>query len=125
MRMFFNSDKAYNFLSRHLLIYTLRECRYRHKKNRYEVEIWRNGWFTGLRGTKVLVECLRDVKDIGTLRNILERYVEYSGFTSVEEWLNEVERLSGKVPLDLWLVVLTEKEPMTIERERERWYLDT
>lgn len=96
MVIMFKNERVREFLRRKRVVYTLRP------KRRKEGKDWANsGW-----GTKKFAEVeITFIKKI-TKENVseLEKYVDYSGFKSVEEWLEEARKLNGDFPYYLYKV---------------------
>ncbi len=99
MRIYFDSDKAWGFLSTHGFVYTLRKPGKSSPPADQEVEIWREGKSTGIKAVKVR---------LGAILSLAEDLIEYaprSGFSNAEEWLVEAHRLSGESRIwDLFVV---------------------
>ena len=93
----FKSEKALKFLITYGVVYTLRPNLRKTGK----------AWICNNR-RKVADATVEYVEKI-TQSNagILEEFVSKSGFDSVEEWLNEVKRLNGKIPDVLHLYRIT------------------
>jgi len=94
----FQSEKARRFLLENGVVFTFRSKR---RKKLGE------DWITDRRGghkiADVLVEEERKFKP-----QELGLYVEYSGFSTLEEWIGEIERLNGgRLPAEGWLYKVT------------------
>jgi len=106
------SKKALEFLLTNGFVYTLR-------KNKKKVG---KDWITDKRGGKKIENVYIDfIKEI-TEENIneLEKYVRYSGFSSVKEWLEEAKRLNGDFPYYLNKVSLEDDECCILCRHSDR-----
>ncbi len=79
--IYFNSEKALNFLVRNGVIYTLRA----NPRRTERAWICSNGRKVGI----AVVEYVKKVKISNV--NELERYVSLSEFNSVREWVEEVK----------------------------------
>jgi len=100
----FSSEKARRFLMENGYVYTVRK----HLKKKLGVK----DYFTDHYGGKSLGSCygilIRKIHDPTAekyvLRAVLAAFVDKSGFSSVEEWLDEIKRLNhGKIPSTLYL----------------------
>ena len=101
MVMIFQSKKALEFLLKNGFVYTLRLKRKRTGRD----------WITDRRGGKKIADVNIEFVSVIRANNIndLEKYVPYSGFKSLDEWLIEAFKLNGSLPLYLYKVKLEER----------------
>ncbi len=98
MRIYFDSDKAWGFLSTHGFVYTLRKPGKSSPPADQEVEVWRKGKSTGIKAVKFHHAYVSGPVDLAD-------YAPYSGFPDPKEWFAEAHRLSGESRIwDLFLV---------------------
>ena len=92
--MIFQSEKARRFLLENGVVFTFRAKR-RKKLGR--------DWISDRRGGRKIANVL--VEEEGKFKpQELGLYVEYSGFSTLEEWIEEIRRLNrGKLPAEGWL----------------------
>ena len=89
MWMYFNSDKAFKFLSRYWIIYTLRPIGKRKPAERVIVDIRHHS-------KKKQFKALRFFEGKVTFDDeILKEKVKYSGFKNIEEWKAEARKIIG------------------------------
>ena len=92
-RLYFDSDKAHDYLMIHQRIFTLRGQKPKTLPIE-KVRLWGQGKALLPTAMKVLVG---DYFDADLLpEGILAQYVEFSGFANVESWYGEALRLSGR-----------------------------
>ena len=97
MVMVFRSRRALNHLLQHGVAFTFRPRR-RRKVGR--------DWVTDRRGGRKMADVV--VEEEGEFApGDLELYVEYSGFSALQEWVDEIRRLNGRVPAKGWLYRVT------------------
>ena len=92
-RMYFDSDKAFNFLRTRGHVFTLRKAPAKDQPRVLQtITIWRHGEGLGRWGASlgVTAKRLRIAEGFGISLNA---YVGDSGFGSVEEWVEEISRL--------------------------------
>jgi len=94
MVMIFQSEEARRFLLENGVVFTFRAKR---RKN------LGNDWITDRRGGHKVVDVF--VEEEGRFKpSDLGLYVEYSGFSSLQEWIEEIKKLNkGKLPAEGWL----------------------
>lgn len=88
-KIFFDSDRAWNCLISNGFAYTLRHYHDNTPEEQF-ARVIRHSKDSGLRASKNLICAISD-NEFG----FLEGYVSRSGFSTVEEWLQEAVRLSG------------------------------
>ena len=94
MVMIFKSEKARRFLLENGVVFSFRSKR-RKKLGR--------DWITDRRGGHKIADALVEEEGKFKLQD-LGLYVEYSGFSTLEEWIAEIRRLNrGKLPAEGWL----------------------
>lgn len=95
MWMYFESDKAWNFLREHGEVYTLRGPAKSGRATISEIIVIlrRHGKDTGFRAVRKFV---REI--IPNVTVFEDEWIEKSGFDSEREWLQEAEHLSGIQP---------------------------
>lgn len=96
--MIFQSEKARRFLLENGVVFTFRAKR---RKKLGE------DWIADRRGGHKIADVL--VEEEGMFRpQELGLYVEYSGFSTLEEWIEEMKRLNGgMLPSEGWLYKVT------------------
>jgi len=106
----FESEKARNYLLEHGIVYTFRL---------QQRKIIGKDWMNIGRGTERLTDVY--IMPAGfwgdkpyhfhgafmELEKFLASYLENSGFSSVEEWIQEIERLNEKTPVEGWMYQVT------------------
>ena len=117
MVMIFKSDKARNFLLENGAVFTYRV----HRRKKVG-----NDWITDEYRKPKIADAF--IKEEGQFTPYgLWIFVEFSGFSSLKEWVEEIKKLNkGKIPAKGWLykVILRPKklysvtEPCSAERER-------
>ena len=96
--MIFKSEKTRRFLLQNGVVFTFRAKRRK--------RLGRN-WITDRRGGKRIAYIL--IEEEGVFKpSQLHLYVDYSGFSTLEEWIKEIERLNrGRLPAEGWLYKVT------------------
>ena len=94
MKIYFDSDKAWQQLSAKGYVATLRKLPEAGSQfDIQNVEVWRHGKFTGISALKIYLFTF----GAGELDEYFGKdVVSASGFANSSEWLAEAERLSGK-----------------------------
>jgi len=101
MVMIFQSRKALNHLLQHGVVFTFRAQRRR--------EVGRD-WVTDRRGGRKIADVT--VEEEGAFApHGLELYAEFSGFNTLQEWVEEIGRLNGRLPEKGWLYRVTLARP--------------
>ena len=94
MVMIFKSEKALNYLLSTGRVYTARPRKRREGKD----------WITNKYGGKKIADVVvKLVAIVSTNYQLLEQFLSESGFSSLEEWLNEVKKLNGYIPDTLYI----------------------
>lgn len=93
MWMYFNSDKAFNFLKESGEVFTLRPAKERSPAASAIVDIRHKKKKTEFKARRTF---LRAVMLDGPYDAILDTYAPRTGFESLEEWKDEALRLSGE-----------------------------
>jgi hypothetical protein len=97
MVMIFQSEEAGRFLLEKGVVFTFRVKR-RKKLGK--------DWITYKRGRRRIANVL--VEEGKFKSSELSLYVEYSGFSSLQEWIGEIKRLNGgRLPAEGWLYKVT------------------
>ena len=104
MVIYFKSRKALKHLLIHGFVYTLRSsyrkryCRWIEDKQYYKcvVESVKTSRYS--KSVAKAVVYMIGLVNINN-RDELEKYVNHSGFSSVDEWINEYKRLNGNHPI--------------------------
>jgi len=99
----FNHPKSYQFLRENGFVYTIRG----HCKKFRRVVIMHNGAKVALGKAELIDKVLWWENGKRRINfPLLEKYVEYSGFDSVEEWLSTAMRLNGLQFLYLYKITV-------------------
>ena len=88
--MYFNSEKAFNFLKQYGIVYTLRPAGRRMPAKKMVVDIRHHSKKTEFKATRFYV---RDV--LIEIPSMIANFAGMSGFDSLNEWIEEAKRISG------------------------------
>jgi len=92
MVIIFRSERALSYLLSHGEIYTFRVRRRKAGRD----------WITDKRGGHKIADVLIEEVGIFTLEE-LSRFADHSGFASVKEWTEEIQKLNNYLPERGWL----------------------
>lgn len=106
MRMYFNSNKAWNQLTSFGKVTTLRKAKAGKRRMpscANTTEIFRHGKDTGLQANRLFIRYI----EFGRDDDALKKHLSLSGFSTVKEWKDEAIRLSGRPKIwRLYIVTL-------------------
>ena len=101
--MYFNSEKAFNFLKQYGIVYTLRPAGKKMPPKKAIVDIRHHSRRTEFKPERTYV---RDV--VLGVESMIKNFVPLSGFDTLEEWIAETIRLSGEHKV--WRLFKVERE---------------